>query len=352
MIAPDVPLQRELRVVASEQVVGHIVGLPSGTVEYREAADGMWRPLRARVGDDKAGRLLLEEGWSNGYLYLTPLRPVEEQALTAATVTTFHLPDKHDQSTHGRGGKRKGRAAVVRPEIPAGAQPLDRDIETDEPDPSLQSGLDAKAHRAAVAMGDRLTQMSDEEIAVEWVRLAAEPDNAAAVAALDAELARREGVTDLTVVDDPWSRQIDQLVARGWSYTDAYAEAHGLDPVSLAQEERSALIERRPGERTEDAIRRLYSEFVHVQWLDAEDATAGNLLSKAGRTKGITPTSLWSGQAARAAKYASDELKSWWEEHGGRRTYAQFRAQYVGGAEARQAAEASRLAGAGRDYGV
>lgn len=168
---------------------------------------------------------------------------------------------------------------------------------------------------------------------------------------LDAELARREGTAALTVTDDHRSRQLDDLVARGWSYTDAYAEVHHLDAAQLDREARMQLVdaERRPGERRDATIRRMYAETVYLQWLQAEDATRGNLLNKAGRAKGIDPTTLWSGPAARARKYASPELLEWWEANGGRVNSAQYRAQFTGD---RAGAQAARQAGAGRDRGV
>jgi len=83
------------------------------------------------------------------------------------------------------------------------------------------------------------------------------------------------------------------------------------------------------------------------------------LLSPAGRAAdarirrkggwGLHPATLWEGQSARARKYASDELKQWWSEHGGRTTLAEFTSQFTGD---RAAAERARGAGQGKDYGV
>ena len=197
-----------------------------------------------------------------------------------------------------------------------------------------------------------LGRIGDDDLAVAFVKLAAEPDRpgrAEALAALDAELARRERHQP-----DKQAARVDELAAGGRPWLDAYAEVHGLDPAKLEAEQRAALVDanRRPGERREQTLRRMYSEHVMSQYLAAEDATAGNLLSKAGRAKGIDPRTLWSGQATRAARYASDELKAWWEAQGGRNTWAGFRAQYAGGTAARRAAQASAQRGAGRDYGV
>ena len=150
--------------------------------------------------------------------------------------------------------------------------------------------------------------------------------------------------------DTPEDRHLDDLVRRGYSYADAYAEVYQVSAGRVAAEERAALVDKRAGETREQAVRRSYAELVALQVLQAEEATRGNLLS--GRCRDIDPASLWSGRGDRARKCASEELMRWWEEQGGRRTYTEYRAQLVGGRTAKVAAEKTRLAGSGRDFGV
>ncbi len=200
----------------------------------------------------------------------------------------------------------------------------------------------------------RLRSATVDQLADAFSAISRQPAGEArdlALAELDAELARREGVDELQVHDDPHSRQLDQLLDAGWSYLEAYAEVHHLDPGQLDRQAAQQLVDvaRRPGERRRDTVRRLYAEQVYLQWLQAEDDTRGHLLSPAGKAKGIDPVTLWSGPAARARKYASPELKEWWESHGGRRTMTEFATQYGGD---RRAAQSARLAGSGKDYGV
>ena len=57
----------------------------------------------------------------------------------------------------------------------------------------------------------------------------------------------------------------------------------------------------------------------YAQYLAAEAATNGYLLNRAGRDAGIDPWSLWTGPSSRAAKYASEELRNWWEAPHNRR---------------------------------
>jgi hypothetical protein len=172
-----------------------------------------------------------------------------------------------------------------------------------------------------------------------------------ALAAMDTELARREGIEDLTeATASPEQTRVDELVRRGWSYPEAYAEAYGRSAKRAASQERASLVERQRGESVESARRRAYREMVALNALQAEEATRGNLVTH--RCRDVDPTSLWSAPPARARKCASPELLEFWEAHGGRLTYAQFRAQLVGTGAARGVAAAQRQAGAGRDFGL
>lgn len=48
----------------------------------------------------------------------------------------------------------------------------------------------------------------------------------------------------------------------------------------------------------------------------AEAQTRGHMLSKAGRAARVDPRSLWTGPETRARKYASEELRAYWDQHG------------------------------------
>ena len=88
-----------------------------------------------------------------------------------------------------------------------------------------------------------------------------------------------------------------------------------------------------------------------LRYLEAEQVTRGNLLNAAGKAAKIDPISLFSGTRARARKYASDELKQYWEDTGGRPTLTEFRAAMLGRRSDRRAA--GRLAGGNeRDFGL
>jgi hypothetical protein len=58
-----------------------------------------------------------------------------------------------------------------------------------------------------------------------------------------------------------------------------------------------------------------YEDWAYRMWLEAEEANAGVLLNRAGRKAGVSARSLFSGTDKHAMKYASEELKRWWQEH-------------------------------------
>jgi hypothetical protein len=162
------------------------------------------------------------------------------------------------------------------------------------------------------------------------------------------EMGRREAVTELEAAqrmeaEAPMRERLDELVEGGMDYREAYAEAFNIDPEELERQERSNLIDRdrMPGETRDQALRRAYKEQIAVSYVQAEAATNGHMLSPAGRAAGIDPYSLFSGPRARAAKWASDELKEWWEQNG-RPTFAEFKGQMEGGRAGRAAIRLAR----------
>ena len=57
------------------------------------------------------------------------------------------------------------------------------------------------------------------------------------------------------------------------------------------------------------------AEAVEFAWRQAEDATNGYMLNKAGRAQGIDERSLFTGPESRARRYASEELLEHWQTH-------------------------------------
>lgn len=72
------------------------------------------------------------------------------------------------------------------------------------------------------------------------------------------------------------------------------------------------------------AVHAEWHDFAHAQYLAAETDCRGHLLSREGLTAGIDPWSLWSGSARRADRYASEELRNFWQTNP-RLTVTEFR---------------------------
>lgn len=56
-------------------------------------------------------------------------------------------------------------------------------------------------------------------------------------------------------------------------------------------------------------------ELLEWSWLQAEEATKGNMLNKLGREMDVNERSLFTGPESRARKYASEELLEYWQTH-------------------------------------
>ncbi|MGA4995826.1 hypothetical protein [Nonomuraea bangladeshensis] len=172
------------------------------------------------------------------------------------------------------------------------------------------------------------------------------------IAELDERDRRQQPEDDRT----PEEMRIDDLIAQNWEPRDAYAEVYGLSEEEMDRQERLAVIdaERGAGERREQVVRRMYRQWVYEQALEAERATNGYMLSPLGRRAGKDPKDLWGGNADHAYAYASEELKRWWADqpNGGRMTYDEWRAQWLGDSrDRRQTRERRQTAGNGRDFG-
>ncbi|MEU6858836.1 phage minor capsid protein [Glycomyces sp. NPDC046736] len=188
----------------------------------------------------------------------------------------------------------------------------------------------AREHADRPDILDRITAERDRRAAALRQRATA------AAAEVDTDRAPRPEPArpaDLT----PEQARVEDLVDAGKSWQQAYAEVYDLDDTDLDQQTRAAAIdaERALGETREDTIRRLYREYVHLAYLAAEDATRGHMLSPAGRNARIDPKTLFSGNAARARKYASADLLEWFDTNG-RMTYTQYRTELFGHAEHRR----------------
>ncbi|MDT0423528.1 phage minor capsid protein [Streptomyces evansiae] len=90
---------------------------------------------------------------------------------------------------------------------------------------------------------------------------------------------------------------------------------------------------------TREQLRDMYREHTWAQYMDAEDATNGYLLSREARAAGVDPGTLFSGPAHVAYARASEELKRYWADHP-RMTFVEYEEMVTGQRNA--AAETAR----------
>jgi len=119
-------------------------------------------------------------------------------------------------------------------------------------------------------------------------------------------------------------------------------EDRAVRQVVRELDRRENAVKRRARARDRDAEFRAYLE---NEWAAAEQATNGYMLNRRGEAADVDPRSLFTGPEARARKYASEELRRYWDQHP-----RVSRAEFLGG-------EAAQLRGGrgraeSRLYGV
>jgi hypothetical protein len=108
------------------------------------------------------------------------------------------------------------------------------------------------------------------------------------------------------------------LVNEGENPEDAWSHAHGADTAQMQREAVIAQLRTQgyKGSGFDALTRDAFKHEVQRRVLDAEAATNGYMLSRDGQRAGVDPWSLFTGPEARARKYASPELREWWDQNG------------------------------------
>ena len=186
-------------------------------------------------------------------------------------------------------------------------------------------------------------QMTDDELAAEYNR-----SQGSRAKAVTDELDRRDQ-RDQDAADQAKSQRVSALYAEqpkteadrnrvyqslvneGENPEDAWAHAHGTN--AEAMQKQSVIADLRAqghkGAGFDALTRDAFKDEVHRRTISAEGATNGYMLSPAGKKAGIDPWSLFTGPESRARKYASPELKEWFDQNG-RPTVTDFQAQLTG----------------------
>jgi hypothetical protein len=176
-----------------------------------------------------------------------------------------------------------------------------------------------------------------DEVEPEPVEVAAVEQVAAAVldvagmtdAAIEAELGRLMEAGDFDSPDlEALTAELDARDAVRARYSEEIARDEWLQKE--AEDRAAGIRRRRAGPSTaavERALRDEYETWVGIQYLAAESATAGHMLSHAGLVEHIHPRDLFTRQR-RSLKWASPELQEWFARNP-RMSYQEFRAGAV-----------------------
>ncbi|MCF6467395.1 hypothetical protein FAF44_03060 [Nonomuraea sp. MG754425] len=203
---------------------------------------------------------------------------------------------------------------------------------------------DQRVQEAVADLPAEFANASDDQV-LDLVRRFSDAGDPVALEKLLAELDSREQNPTWSWRADDTSedRAVTDLIDDGVDPMDAYGQVYGVDPEQMRRQDSRAHAEsqRRPGETLNQVVRRLYDEWLELQGIAAERYTRGNLINRAGRAAGVDGRTLLSGPQARADRYASDELRVWWEQHP-RMTLVEFRAQMLGRASDRKAAQRAK----------
>ncbi|MEV4078961.1 phage minor capsid protein, partial [Nonomuraea fuscirosea] len=211
-------------------------------------------------------------------------------------------------------------------------------------DAARERQRETQVREAVADLPPEFAHASDDQVLALVEQFSAAGDTVA-LERLLAELdAREQNPTWSWEADDTAEdRAVTDLIDDGADPLDAYAMVYGIDPDVARREESRQVAEqmRRPGETLDQVARRMYDEWIELQFLGAERYTRGVLTNAAGRAAGIDGRTLLSGPQSRADRYASEELRMWWEQHP-RMTLVEFRAQLLGRASDRRAAQRAR----------
>ncbi|MGI5507422.1 hypothetical protein [Lentzea sp. CA-135723] len=200
---------------------------------------------------------------------------------------------------------------------------LDRDVaelqrRTGQPAEAQDAAASSQPSRAAHYTPEVTWQLTDDELMAQLSEL---HDDPAAQEQIVATLEWREElvrVRDAEIAAWQAQQEADQRAR-------AAAEQAEIDASPLTNPARRAGRKLTP----EQTCREEYDSHVYTSYILAEIECQGHLLNREGLAAGVDPETLFMGPSARARKYASEELRTWWGRNG-RTTYAEWRYAWFG----------------------
>lgn len=208
---------------------------------------------------------------------------------------------------------------------------LDRDVAAYETATTPPAAATALASRAGEFTPAATVDWTDEQLLAVFGELGQDP------AAQDQIIATLEWRDEQTQLRDREIAEHREQQEREQAAAWAAAIADPNDASPLTNPARRA--ERRLS--PDQVCREEYDSYLYGAYLTAETECRGHLLTKEGEQARIGPATLFSGPAARARKYASEELRAWWARNG-RITYSEWKFQWFGRQSDRKAAVTAR----------
>jgi hypothetical protein len=202
-------------------------------------------------------------------------------------------------------------------------------------DAAMQEALGVAADMLEPEAVD-LASMSDDALAEHLATVAEDPEQLDQVLAeLDRREADAKAIAEGANPEDlAKEREYDRLLDAGTDPEQAFEQVYG-STTSTDQPRRDVAIAGLrsagyKGKGLDELLQAQFKEYADTSYLEAEAQSNGFLLNEAGRKAGIDPGSLFTGPESRARKYASDELRSYWQSKG-RLTVDDFKAAALGG---------------------
>lgn len=183
---------------------------------------------------------------------------------------------------------------------------------------------------------------SDDELS-DLLRQAGEAEDDAEMERILNELSRRDDADAAEKVkanapagqlaeDARQEAEYDALLNAGVDPEQAFSDVYGQ--ITDQQRKQQVISELRSqgysGKGWEHMTQDVFQQEAERMYWQAENETKGYFLNAAGKAAHIDPQSLFTGPEVRARKYASDELRQFWANHG-RLTVDDVRASLLGG---------------------
>lgn len=133
------------------------------------------------------------------------------------------------------------------------------------------------------------------------------------------------------------AEEYEQLLTAGYDDEEAAEVVYGV-PVERQRRQAAITSLRRSGyegKNLEQLARAAFRTHVYEQFRKAEDDTNGYMVNPEGRRRNVDPLALFTGPEARARKWASPELREWWDLHG-RPSFADYVDALVNGGALRR----------------